>query len=141
MPIDVKILKTLDLFANLDYKLLEELASMMNRVKATEGEVIGRRGEPARTFGIVLSGNFMIYSKDGRAYTLHKKGEIMGWSTLIAPFYYTGTAVALTKGEILTLHGEDFLLLIQSNSEAGDKIMKKISPIFAERTAIFQQTN
>jgi CRP-like cAMP-binding protein len=75
----------------------------------------------------------MLYFKEGRAMTLHKEGDIMGWSTIVTPFQYKGTAVALTDGEVLSMSGQEFLQLIQGNSSIGDKIMKKINKIIAER--------
>ncbi len=133
MPIDANILESLDLFVDLKPDELEQIAPLMNDFKVTEGEVLTRRGDPAHTFFIILSGNFMVYFKKDRAFTLHKKGEVIGWSTVVTPFRYTGTAVALTEGEVLSMEGEEFLRLIQSNAALGDKIMKKINMVVAER--------
>jgi len=95
--------------------------------------VIARRGDCAHTFFIVLSGNFMVSFKRDRAITLHNKGDIMGCSTVVAPFNYTGTATALTDGEALSMPGQELLRLIESNPAMSDKIMKKINEIIEER--------
>ncbi len=133
MSIDTHTLKSLDLFPDLNHAELEQIASLMHQIRVTEGEVLMRRDDPAHTFFIILSGNFMIYFKESRAFTLHKKGDIMGWSTVVTPFRYTGTAVALTDGAVLSMPGQEFFRLIQSNSVLGDKIMKIINKIIAER--------
>jgi CRP-like cAMP-binding protein len=127
MSTDIQTLKSLDLFADLNFGELEQIAPLMHLMKVTEGEVLTRKGEPAGTFFIMLS------FKEERSFTLHNKGNIIGLSTVVTPFRYTGTAVALTDGLVLLMQGQDFLRLIQSNSALGDKIMQKINEIVSER--------
>jgi len=133
MSTDIQTLKSLDLFADLSFGELEKIASLMHMMKVTEGEVLTRKGESARTFFIVLSGNFMLSFKKERSFTLHNKGNIIGWSTVVTPFQYRGTAIALTDGLVLSMPGQEFLRLIQSDSALGDKIMRKINKIVLER--------
>ncbi len=133
MSIDIQTLKSLDLFADLNFGELEQIAPLMHMMKVTEGEVLTRKGEQARTVFIILSGNFMLSFKDERSFTLHNKGNIIGWSTVVTPFQYKGTATALTDGLVLSMPGQEFLDLIQSNSAIGDKIMQKINKIVSER--------
>jgi CRP-like cAMP-binding protein len=76
----------------------------------------------------------MISFENGKAITLHNKGDIMGWSTLIAPFEYRGTVIALTNGEVLTLPGQEFYMLLQSDSALSSKIMNEINSIVVSRT-------
>jgi len=133
MSADIQTLKSLDLFADLNFGELEKIASLMHLMKVAEGEVLTRKGESARTFFIVLSGNFMLSFKKQRSFTLHNKGNIIGWSTVVTPFQYRGTAIALTDGLVLSMPGQEFLRLIQSDSTLGDKIMRKINKIVSER--------
>ncbi|MCK4620083.1 MAG: cyclic nucleotide-binding domain-containing protein [Desulfobacterales bacterium] len=133
MSTDIQTLKSLDLFAELNFGELEQIAPLMHLMKVAEGEVLTRKGEPARTFFIILSGNFMLSFNEERSFTLHNKGNIIGLSTVVTPFRYTGTAVALTDGLVLLMQGQEFLRLIQSNSALGDKIMRKINKIVSER--------
>lgn len=133
MSTDIQTLKSLDLFAELSFGELEQIAPLMHLMKVAEGEVLTRKGEPACTFFIILSGNFMLSFNEERSFTLHNKGNIIGLSTVVIPFRYTGTAVALTDGLVLLMQGQEFLRLIQSNSALGDKIMRKINKIVSER--------
>jgi len=133
MSTDIQTLKSLDLFADLNFGEIEQIAPLMHLMKVTEGEVLTQKGEPARTFFIILSGNFMLSFNKERSFTLHNKGNIIGLSTVVTPFRYTATAVALTDGLALSMAGQEFLRLIQSNSAIGDKIMRKINKIVSER--------
>jgi len=133
MPVDINIIKSLNFFKDFSHADLEEIAPLIDQIRTTEGERITCRGCHADTFFIIFSGNFMISFKHDRSYTLHDRGDIMGLSTLIMPFAYTGTAVALTEGAVLSMPGEKLLRIIQSNSELGEKIMKKINEIVEKR--------
>jgi len=133
MSTDIQTLESLDLFADLNFGELEQIAPLMHPMKVTEGEVLTRKGEIASTFFIILSGNFMLSFKEERSFTLHDKGDIIGLSTVVTPFRYTGTAVAFTDGMVLLMQGQEFLRLVQSNSALGDKIMRKINKIVSER--------
>ena len=132
--IDNKLLKSLELFTNLTSPELEIIGPLIHPMKINEGEEFITRGRPAKTLYIILSGNYMVYFKNGTAFTLHYKGDIVGWTTVVTPFRYVGTVVALTEGEVLTLSGLDFRNIILENAELGEKIMKKIHVIMTQRT-------
>ncbi|MBW2368286.1 MAG: cyclic nucleotide-binding domain-containing protein [Deltaproteobacteria bacterium] len=133
MSADEQLLSTMDLFAELESQELEKVAVLLHAMKVSEGEILTQRGEAAHTFYIILSGNYMMSFQAGRAVTLHHRGEIMGWSTVVTPFEYTGTGVALTDGEVLCMPGADFQELLQADAVVSEKIMKKINEIVAER--------
>ncbi len=139
MPTDTKTLKSFSLFAELTEEELKTLAPVIHPMPVTEGEVLMRRRAPAENFFIVLKGNFMISFREGKSITLHDRGDIMGWSTIVTPFQYTGTGVALTDGEVLCLSGDEFLRIIQGDAALGEKIMKRINPIIAERVPYFSR--
>ncbi len=126
-------LESIDLFDALEPEELKQVQAIAHPVQVAEAEILTRIGAPARTFFIVLSGNFMIAFKDGRAITLHDKGKIMGWSAVFTPFRYKGTTTALIDSEVVSIPGDKFLSLIQSNAALGNKIMSKISTIASER--------
>jgi CRP-like cAMP-binding protein len=134
MPASLELLKTIEMFSTFTQEELEKIAPLVNPMKVMEGEILAKRGYRARTFFIVIKGNFMLSFENGKAITLHNTGDIMGWSTLITPFTYKGTVIALTDGEVLALPGQEFYLLLQSDSELSSKIMNEINSIIASRT-------
>jgi CRP-like cAMP-binding protein len=133
MPSSPELLKSIELFSSFTQEELEKVAPLVNPMKVMEGEILAKKGARSRTFFIVIKGNFMISFENGKAITLHNKGDIMGWSTLVAPFTYKGTVIALTNGEVLTLPGQEFYLLLQSESALSSKIMNEINSIIASR--------
>ncbi|MDM8538502.1 hypothetical protein QUF70_17235, partial [Desulfobacterales bacterium HSG17] len=82
---------------------------------------------------ITLSGNYMIHFKEDRAFTIHDKGNVVGMSTVITPFQFQSTTIALTDGEVLSIPGDKLLELIQGNSSLGDKIMHRLNDVAGQR--------
>lgn len=141
MTIDSITLGSMDLFAGLKSAELEQVQAIAHPIQVAEAEILTRIDAPARNFFIILSGNFMIAFRDDRAITLHDKGKIMGWSTVFSPFRYKGTTVALTDSEVVSIQGDKFLSLIQSNAALGNKIMEKITAIASERMFFAQSAD
>ena len=105
--------------------------------ETTLGNKIGNK---ALIWG-AIAGSFpdfdvMVSYKNDRAISLHSKGDLVGLSVGVVPSVYKGTAVALTEGELLAISRQDLVDLIQGHNELGDKIMKKMSAVAAERSAI-----
>jgi len=135
MQPDISILESLEIFEELSADELAELSALIHTMRVREGEVLTRRGDTAHTFYIVLSGNYMIYFKGGRAFTLHHRGGLIGVATILTPFRYRGTTVALTDGEVLAMAGDKFMELIQSNASLGDKLLLRLNEVIHQRSS------
>lgn len=136
MPTEMNTLKSIPLFEDLSFDELEILSPIVHPVLAGEGEMLTGSGMAAHTLYIVVAGNVMVSYKDDRAISLHSKGDLVGLSVGVVPSVYKGTAIALTDGELLAISRQDLVDLIQGHNELGDKIMKKMSAVAAERSAI-----
>ena len=136
MPTEINTLKSIPLFDDLSSEQLEILCPIIHPVMVNEGEVLTHRGMAAHTLYINLSGNIMVSYEDGRAITLHNKGDLVGLSVGIVPSVYKGGAVSLTDGELLSISRQDLVDLIQGYNEIGDIIMKKLNDVAAERGAV-----
>ena len=108
MPVDAAILQPLEFFKDMSQRELEEFASSLKAATVKKGDVIIRKGTPALTFFVVLSGSFEVSFENGRSITIDKRGEIMGWSTVVYPFHYTGSVTAMTDGDVLSISSRDF---------------------------------
>lgn len=133
MAVEPKVLQNIPLFDDMDEEALYKISRMMHLATVQEGEILTQKGEGAHTFYVVLSGNYMVSFHEDRAITLHEKGQIIGWSSVVSPFKYTGTAVALTRGEILSMSSEEFRRLLQEDAQVSEKLMLKISAIVSDR--------
>jgi len=136
MSIDAHILKPLDFFVDFKQHELEACAAALKSRTVEVGEVIIDRGTPALTFFIILSGTFEVAFEEDRSIVLEQIGEVMGWSTVVHPFHYTGTITAKKEGEVLEISSRNFFELIQGDNALGEKIMKKIDKIASKRRTI-----
>lgn len=135
MSVAVKDIESLDFFKGMTYEELEQFASLLKSRNVEKGEILLKQGTPALTFFVIQSGTYKIFLENGGSYTLGTPGTAIGWSTVIGPFTYTGTAEAETSGDVLHISSHDFYRLIQNNNTLGEKIMKKINKIADERRA------
>ena len=140
MPVDISTIESLDLFENLNQEELEKLAELLNPRDVKKGEILFKRGGRADTFFIIISGKFKITYKGGKTFELESKSEIMGWSTVVTPFEYTGSAEALIDSSVLWMPGQEFFRLLQSHAAIGEKIMNKINQVASERKAFASGT-
>ncbi|MFP4531984.1 MAG: Crp/Fnr family transcriptional regulator [Desulfobacterales bacterium] len=134
--LDPEELKNLKIFSALLPDEWSEVYPLLNRLKILEGEELIRKGTRAHTFFVILHGHFMVHYPDGRALTINKRGDIIGWSSVISPFRYTADVTALTESEVLSIPGAKFLELLQSNAELGDKLVKTINELVHNRQSI-----
>ena len=129
-------LKHLKIFSTLLPDEWTEVYPLLNRLKILEGEQLIQQGVRAHTFFVILHGHFMVHYPDGRALTINKKGDIIGWSSVISPFRYTANVTALTEADVLSIPGVKFLELLQSNADLGDKLVKTINEMVHHRQSI-----
>ena len=103
------------------------------KTAVTEGEILTTRDTAAHTLYINLTANFMISFDQGRAITIHHKGDVFGCSSMVSPFKHKGTAVALTRGDVLTIEQNELLDMFKQNSYLEEKIMPKIKVLIKDR--------
>jgi CRP-like cAMP-binding protein len=133
MAVEPNMLQGISLFEDMDEEARQKISLLMNRITIQEGEILTQKDEGAHSFYVILTGNYMVSFDNDRAFTLHEKGQIIGWSSIVTPFKYTGTAVALTHGEALSMSSEDFRQLLQEDARISEKMMLKISAIISQR--------
>ena len=87
MHLDLQNIHEIDLFKELSSDEIDKILPIVHPVKIFEGERLIREGGSSQIFYVIVSGNYLIYFKDGRAFTLHNKGDMIGWSTIASPIY------------------------------------------------------
>lgn len=129
---EINILRTMPIFKNIEIGKLEKIFNLLHLVKVKKGDVLIKEDDIARNFYILLSGQYKITFKNGKHITLDKKGEFLGWATIIAAPKYLGTGVALTDGDAFKLTRQDFMDLLISDAEIGNQIMANGSELAAK---------
>jgi len=65
MPTDIHTLESLDIFSELKSEELEQIAPLMHPTRVTEGEILIRKGDPAKTFFCVAVRKFYAFFQRG----------------------------------------------------------------------------
>lgn len=136
--ISLKDLKEVELFKGLDTKQLQRFGKHLIEEDFRIGQTVFSQGTPAEKLYILLDGevNLGIKAKgevDITAYSVNKKGECFGLSSLIKPYRNNVSATCNKKTRVLSVNGEVLRKLIKQNSKIGVEIMEKVAEIYFNR--------
>ena len=136
--ISIKDLKETDLFKGLDTKQLQLFAKHFTEKDFQAGEAVFSQGGPAQNLYILLEGEVTLGIKakgeiDITAYSVGKKGEVFGLSSLIKPYRNNVSAICIKKTRVLSVNGEVLRKLMKQNSKVGIEIMERVAEIYYKR--------
>jgi len=136
--ITIKELKEADLFKRLNTKQLQRLGKHLDEKSFQTGEIIFSQGEPAQSLYILLEGEVTLGVKakgeiDITAYSVGKKGETFGLSSLIRPYRNNVSATCTKRTRALSIQGEVLRKLIRQNSQMGVEILERVAEIYFTR--------
>jgi CRP-like cAMP-binding protein len=110
---------------------------MGSTVKINKGEWLFEQDEFADTLFIIQQGQFSMVKQFRE--NLEDKlpalgpGEILGWSALVPPHFYTLGAIADTESLVLAFDGKRLLDIMENDKEIGYYVFKDISELIGVR--------
>ena len=116
------ILKSVPLFAGLDDRELEQIASTMRERKFAAGDTVTEEGAGGAGFFVVESGEAEV-SVDGQARGAIKAGDYFGEIALLTGSDRTATITAKTDMVCWGMTPWDFRPLVESNSTIAWKLL------------------
>lgn len=135
----VKMLRGLNIFADLDDASLKELGGLFKERVFERNEIIFEEGSIGNTMMIITSGEVRISQKaeaqaeTEEALVILKKGDVFGEMALLEDLPRSATTIAHTSAITLEISREDFLNYIFSNSKNGVKILLKLCRTLSSR--------
>ena len=129
----IRILREMSLFRPFRIDELETVAAEMHPVRAREGEVLIRSGAPADMFFVTIDGDYLMSFPDGRSFTLHGAGRVIGMNAILDGSRFTATATALSSGSLMALYREDMGRIIAADPRLADKISRAASAFRKQR--------
>ncbi|OGP95407.1 MAG: hypothetical protein A2157_18470 [Deltaproteobacteria bacterium RBG_16_47_11] len=134
----IKDLKETDLFKGLETKQLQLLGKHFTEKNFQAGEAVFSQGGPAQNLYILLEGEVTLGIKakgevDITAYSVGKKGETFGLSSLIKPYRNNVSATCTKKTTVLSINGEVLKKLMKQHSKVGFEIMERVAEIYYNR--------
>jgi CRP-like cAMP-binding protein len=134
----IKDLKETDLLRRLDMKQLQLFGKHLTEKNFQAGEAVFSQGGPAQNLYILLEGevNLGIKAKgeiDITAYSVGKKGETFGLSSLIKPYRNNVSATCTKRTKVLSINGEVLRKLMKQNRKMGMEIMETVAELYYNR--------
>ena len=116
-PAELALLRSLALFRPLPPATLDQLASALIAVSATDGDEIIRQGESGDRFYVIAKGEVDVES-DGEHVSTLGKGDYFGEIALLRDVPRTATVTAKGDVELYALERDEFLGAVTGHAES-----------------------
>lgn len=142
MTVEIETLRRFGPFASFGDEELAQITALCREESYAEGAVIAVEGEPAEKMFLILEGKLSLEklvrlgrSGSARRATVGFVGPdgVAGWSSLIAPYTYTSTAVCLEPLHALVLNGQEVRHFLKAHPVSGVLFLEQIAEIIASR--------
>ena len=132
-----RILAQHPFFEGLNPEYLKLLVGCASNVRFEADAYLFRQGEEANQFYLLRQGRvaLQIYEPHAPAMTVEtlEKDDVLGWSWLVAPYYWRcdGRAVEMTRA--VALDGKCLRTKCEQNHDLGYELLKRFSQILEHR--------
>ena len=109
--VEIALLRSLPLFAELPAPAIEGLAAALTRVEVAAGSDLIRQGEPGEAYYAIAAGQFDV-CQDGRLLRQCGRGDGVGEIALLRAIPRTATVTARTDATVYELGRESFLAAV-----------------------------
>jgi len=136
---DASVLKGFGLLKGLDGNEVAQMGELCDERAFKEGERIFSEGTRATHLHLCGSGKVDIAIWVGEPWnkdvTVHRaeRGELFGWSAVVAPYTYTASAVAVEDGEEIRIKGSDLLELFNRSPHIASVVSMNLSTEISAR--------
>jgi len=127
------------LFKGVSPTILEKIAAISAELSFKTGQTIFREGEKADQLHFLIKGsialrvNIMTRPESVTVSFVTKSLECFGWSGLIEPHFYTASAICEEDCDIMTVSGNELLQILDSDTDAGFKVMHRVANLISDR--------
>ena len=133
------VLAKVEIFGGLKPKQLEEIGQIATIKKYAEGEEIFHESAVAEHLHILLNGEVVLQVQLSSHNTkitvglINRSNQCFGWSGVIAPHYYTATAVCQQESEVMEVQGQKLLDILKEDPAGGFQVLMHITQIISTR--------
>lgn len=140
-----QVLRRCEVFVGLNDSDLEKIAGLPSWRRNTygAGESIFSENDIAKDFYILEEGEvrLIVASRKGRgtkepvrvAVDTITKGDVFGWSSLVAPHSRNMSAICVRPSTILAITGTELSHLMDQNDSLGYEVMKSLVGVIGKR--------
>jgi CRP-like cAMP-binding protein len=135
--ISPEILRRYSFFAGLDEAFMKKLAMAGEEVVLADGVWLFHEGDRADSFFVIVRGSVQLKARlpGGRYTDLESlvEGDLVGWSAVCDPNFYTYSAFTPTGARLLRMSGQSVREAMQDNPEMGYRLMCQFSQVIGKR--------
>jgi CRP-like cAMP-binding protein len=135
-------LKDFSFFADFSEAAVKSMATVASEISFQPGDYIVREGDAAHTLYLLLDGwvdilvNLDTQGKQRELVTTLTRGDMFGWSALVAPNRYTTSVVCASPVKAVGLKGTDLITLFEADQRLGCAFMTKVCQVIASRLRV-----
>jgi CRP-like cAMP-binding protein len=124
-----------DLFKGAGAGVIEDIGRGATEVVFEPDALIFKTDDAASIIYELVEGavDIMVLEQEHIQYTVTRPGEIFGWSAMIEPYVYTGTARAATPVKAIAIHRSIIEAAVTRHPVEGLIIYKNLSGIIGRR--------
>jgi CRP-like cAMP-binding protein len=133
------ILVDVDIFSGLNRTMLAKIGEITKRLTFHEGEEIFHESSPAQSLYILTEGEIVLqvqlssHNQKISVGMINRSDQCFGWSGVIAPHYFTATAICQKDSEVLVVDGQKLLAILAEEPTAGFQVTLRIAQIISGR--------
>ena len=133
-------LRFFPLFANQNDEMLTKIAALADEMDFEAGQQLWNEGDSAKSLYLILGGSVVLSINMGeigepRIQELEPigVGEVVGWSSIVAPHVYKLSAHTDTKSHLIVFNGEKLRQLFDNYPTFGYYFVRKLAEVIGER--------
>jgi CRP/FNR family cyclic AMP-dependent transcriptional regulator len=131
--INIDRLRGVEILQGLGEWELQSIAPFFSEETVAARVSLCEEGGRADQLFILEQGSVSLTSKTFGQLEINTPGRIVGWSFLVPPYRYTGSAVTTTISKLLVIKSPDFYYLIHKEPKMGMKVMDNLAQVMASR--------
>lgn len=132
-----RILALHPFFDGLNAEYVKLLVGCASNVRFEAGAHIFRQGEEANQFYLLRQGRVAveIYAPQSPPITVEtlEKDDVLGWSWLVAPYYWRFDARAVEMTRVIALDGKCLRTKCEQNHDLGYELLKRFVQLVEQR--------
>jgi CRP/FNR family transcriptional regulator, cyclic AMP receptor protein len=143
-------LKRAEVFLGLEDKYLDRIASLPSSTEKNlqYGEVLFHAGDRAEYIYVLKEGHIDIVAnaspeaEKGKQKLVVDKvsmGDLLGWSALVAPYYYVLSAIAEAPSVVVCISGSELIALSREDYYIGYRVFSALARIIGGRLREYEQ--
>ena len=128
-------IKEVDLFLGIPSHMIDEIAALATEEVFAAGSILFQSGESADSLFILEEGRVEItIGEEGHTcFPLDRSGDMFGWSALVEPNQYTGSARCVRESKVIRIDGNRLMRIFEKHPTEGLRVMMRLAGVIASR--------